>query len=59
VLYGRAEADVSGNDRSQWSVNLFENLTKQLSVGAEVGQFIMDDQDADSFYTQLSLKYVL
>jgi hypothetical protein len=59
VLYGRAEADLSGNDRSQWSINLFENLTKQLSIGAEVGQFIMDDQDADSFYTQLSMKYVL
>ncbi len=59
VLYGRAEADLSGSDRSQWSVNLFENLTKQLSVGAEVGQFIMDDQDADSYYAQLSMKYVL
>ena len=59
VLYGRAEADISGADRSQWSVNLFQNLTKQLSVGGEVGQFIMDDQDADSMYAQLSLKYVL
>jgi hypothetical protein len=59
VLYGRAEADVSGADRSQWSVNLFQNLTKQLSVGGEIGQFIMDDQDADSMYAQLSLKYVL
>ena len=59
VLYGAAEADLSGADRSQWSVNLFDNLTKQLSVGVEVGQFIMDDQDADSTYAQLSLKYVL
>lgn len=59
VLYGRADADVSGADTSQWSVNLFQNLTKQLSVGAEIGQFIMDHKDADSMYTQLSLKYVL
>ena len=59
VMYGAAEADVSGADRSQWSVNLFDNLTKQLSVGVEFGQFIMDDQDADSNYAQLSLKYVL
>ena len=59
VLYGSAEADVSGADRSQWSINLFDNLTKQLSVGVEVGQFTMDDQDADSNYAQLSLKYVL
>ncbi len=59
VLYGVAEADVSGADRSQWSVNLFQNLTKQLAVGVEVGQFTMDDQNADSNYAQLSLKYVL
>jgi hypothetical protein len=59
VLYGTAEADVSGADRSQWSVNLFDNLTKQLSVGVEVGQFKMDEANADSNYAQLSLKYVL
>lgn len=59
ILYGRAEADVSGADRSQWSINLFKNLTPKLAVGAEVGQFIMDDQDADSVYAQMSLKYVL
>jgi hypothetical protein len=59
VLYGRAEADESGNDRSQWSVNVFDNLTPKLSVGAEIGQFTMDDADADSMYAQLSLKYVL
>jgi hypothetical protein len=59
VLYGTAEADVSGAERSQWSVNLFDNLTKQLSVGVEVGQFSMDEENADSNYAQLSLKYVL
>ena len=59
VLYGAAEADVSGAERSQWSVNLFQNLTKQLSVGVEVGNFKMKDLDADSNYAQVSLKYVL
>ena len=59
MLYGAAEADVSGADRSQWSVNLFQDLTKQLSVGVEVGNFKMDDLDADSNYAQVSLKYVL
>ena len=39
VLYGSAKADYSGAESSQWSVNLFENLTKQLAVGVEVGQF--------------------
>lgn len=59
VLYGSAEADISGADRSQWSVNLFQNLTKQLAVGVEVGQFKMDDQNADSNYAQVTMKYVL
>ena len=59
VLYGAAEADVSGAERCQWSVNLFQNLTKQLSVGVEVGNFKMKDLDADSNYAQVSLKYVL
>jgi hypothetical protein len=59
VLYGAAEADSSGADRRQWGVNLFQNLTKELAVGVEVGNFTMDEQDADSNYAQLSLQYVL
>jgi len=59
VLYGSAKADVSGAERSQWSVNIFENLTKQLAVGFEVGQFKIDEQNADSNYAQLSMQYVL
>jgi hypothetical protein len=59
VLYGAAEADVSGADRSQWGVNLFQDLTKQLAVGVEVGNFKMKTLDADSNYAQLSLRYVL
>lgn len=59
VLYGAAEADESGADRRQWGVNLFQNLTKQLAVGIEVGNFTMDEQDADSNYAQLSFQYVI
>lgn len=59
LAYGHAEADISGMESTQWSVNLFKNLTKQLSVGAEVGNYSRDDQDVDSNYAQLSLKYVL
>jgi hypothetical protein len=59
VAYGYAEADISGMESTQWSVNLFKNLTKQLAVGFEVGNFSRDDQDVDSDYAQLSFKYVL
>jgi len=59
VAYANAEADIAGWENTQWSVNLFKNLTKQLSVGVEVGNYSRDDQDADSNYGQLSLKYVL
>ena len=59
VAYGHAKADISGWESSQWSVNLFKNLTKQLAVGAEIGNYSRDDQDVDSNYAQVSLKYVL
>lgn len=59
VLYGKAEADISGADRSQWSVNLFKNLTKELAVGIEVGNFSMDEVNKDSDYAQLSFRYTL
>ncbi|PKF55496.1 hypothetical protein CW748_13080 [Alteromonadales bacterium alter-6D02] len=59
VLYGKIDADVSGAERSQWSVNLFNNITKQLAVGFEVGNFSMDEQNADSNYAQISLQYTL
>lgn len=59
LTYGYAEADGSGMESSQWSVNVIKNLTKQLSVGVEVGNHSVDHQDADSDYAQVSLKYVL
>lgn len=59
VFYGYIETDESDRERSQVGINLFKNYTPKLSFGLEVGQFSMDDVDADSIYTQLSAKYVL
>ncbi len=59
IAYGYAKADLSKAESTQWSVNVFKNLTKQLALGVEVGNFSRDDQDADSNYAQVSLKYVL
>lgn len=59
VAYGNAEADIAGWESTQWSVNLMKSLTKQLTVGVEVGNFSRDDQNADSDYLQLTAKYVL
>jgi DcaP outer membrane protein len=59
VAYANSEADTLGWESTQWSVNLFKNLTKQLAVGVEVGNFSRDDQDADSNYAQVTMKYVL
>ena len=62
VAYGFAEADIAEWESTQWSVNLMKSLTKQLSVGVEVGNFSRDDKNAangDSDYVQLTAKYVL
>jgi hypothetical protein len=59
LAYGHAEADISGMESTQWSINVIKNLTKQLSLGVEVGNNSRDDQNADSDYAQVSLKYVL
>ncbi|RTR32635.1 DcaP family trimeric outer membrane transporter [Shewanella atlantica] len=59
VLYGRVETDIADAERTQWSVNLFQNLTPQLAVGFEVGNFEMGDKNVDSDYAQLSMRYAL
>ncbi|WP_090361303.1 DcaP family trimeric outer membrane transporter [Ferrimonas sediminum] len=59
LLYGHIEGDVSGNETSQWGVNLFTNLTPELSVGAEVGNYSIDHEDKDAFYGQFSVRYAL
>ncbi|WP_286264109.1 hypothetical protein [Thalassotalea atypica] len=59
VFYGYIETDESDRERTQVGINVFKNYTPKLSFGFEVGQFEMKDVDADSFYTQVSAKYVL
>ena len=63
VAYGYAEADMGPWESTQWSVNLFKNLTKELAVGVEVGNFSRDDardgKGADSNFAQLTMRYVL
>ncbi|MEI6894245.1 MAG: DcaP family trimeric outer membrane transporter [Colwellia sp.] len=59
VFYGNTETDLTDRDRSHWGVNLFKNVTKQLSFGLEVGNFEMAESDADSNYVQFSTKFVL
>jgi len=59
VFYGNTETDESDRDRTHWGVNIFTNITPQLSYGLEFGNFEMAEQDADSNYAQLSVKYSL
>ena len=59
VLYGKVEGDVSDRERTQWGVNLFKDLTKELAVGVEVGNFSIDELDKDSNYVQATLRYTL
>lgn len=58
-LYGRVETDEADTDNSQWSVNLFTNLTTELAVGFEFGEFEMHSSNASSFYGQFSARYAL
>lgn len=62
VYYGNAESDVLERDRSHWGVNLIRDLNKQLMVGAELGNFSVDDEGSDTFdsnYLQISMKFNL
>ncbi|BDY05129.1 DcaP family trimeric outer membrane transporter [Ferrimonas sp. YFM] len=59
LIYGHIEGDVSGNETSQWGVNLFKNFTKELAMGLEVGNYAIDHEDVDSMYGQFSIRYAL
>lgn len=63
VYYGYAETDVLEYERSHWGLNLIRQLTPQLSAGAEIGQFSIDDgngaENGDSDYLQFSMKFAL
>lgn len=72
--YGQAETDDTrvngvlvvggGMERSHWGMNLIKQITPQLWVGGEIGQYAIADQndtgaadDFDSDYFQVSTKY--
>ena len=67
VFYGNTTTDLRDTDRSHWGVNIFKNVTKQLSFGLEVGNFEManttsgsgNTMGGDSNYVQFSTKFVL
>lgn len=59
IFYGYIETEESDRERSQVGVNIFKNYTPDLSFGFEIGQYSMDDLDADSMYAQFSAKFVL
>ncbi len=59
VLYGKVEGDVSDRERTQWGVNVFQDLTKELAIGIEVGNFSLDELDKDSTYVQATMRYML
>ncbi|WP_133405602.1 DcaP family trimeric outer membrane transporter [Parashewanella tropica] len=62
VIFGQIETDITDIKRSQWGVNLFSDITKSLSVGFEVGQFIIDQEnkdDANSVYAQFSMRFAI
>ncbi len=57
LYYGGLIIDDIDADRQHIGINLIKNLTDDLSVGVEVGNY--DTETADSNYYQLSAKYVL
>ena len=66
VYYGQTTTDLTDRDRSHMAVNLFQDVTKQLSFGIEVGQFDMANTTSavtgdagSSTYVQFSTKFVL
>jgi hypothetical protein len=59
VFYGNMETEESNRDRSHWGINIFKNITPKLSYGVEFGNFEMAEQDADSNYAQVLVKYSL
>ncbi len=59
VFYGNTETEETNRDRTHWGINIFKSITPKLSYGFEIGNFEMAEQDADSDYAQLSVKYVL
>jgi hypothetical protein len=61
VFYGSGQTDILNRKRNHWGINLIENITPSLHVGAELGNYSIDDaaiDDIDSNYFQVSAKFV-
>lgn len=60
VFYGGAKTDKLERERSHWGVNLLTSITGNLDVGAEFGNYAIDDkgtESVDSDYLQFSAIY--
>jgi len=60
AYYGAAETDVLERKRSHWAVNLIDSVNNYLDVGAEFGNYAIDDkglESIDSNYLQFSAKF--
>lgn len=60
VFYGAAETDVLERERAHWGINYITDVTSKLSVGAELGNYSIDDEGIDgidSDYLQFSAKF--
>ncbi|WP_245595539.1 hypothetical protein [Ferrimonas kyonanensis] len=66
VFYGRTRTEVARSDRAHWGINLFSNLTRELVVGVEAGQYrVMDSSNpwqhadqGDAGYGQLTAQWL-
>lgn len=59
VFYGAAQTDVLERDRSHWGINIIDNITEDLEVGFEFGNYAIQDKaldDINSNYFQFSAK---
>ena len=57
AYFGTAETEVLEKKRSQWGINLINQVNKHLKVGVEYGNYAIDDEGiiaVDSDYLQLS-----
>ncbi|MBO1255119.1 hypothetical protein J3L16_05385 [Alteromonas sp. 5E99-2] len=60
AFYGSGQTDILDRKRNHWGINLIEDITPYLNIGAEFGNYSVDDaaiEDIDSNYFQLSAKF--
>ncbi|MCL1038553.1 DcaP family trimeric outer membrane transporter [Shewanella submarina] len=68
IFYGQTTTEIENNNRRQYAVNLFGNLTRELVVGVEVGRYDVDDGSTvgrpedirgSSNYVQFSMQFFI